>query len=231
MGVVRRPGNTATQNRTAPSAADYVNDEDDTTFEVEDENESPDRSSIVQSGWDAARKASASSGEFVQDFKFTEDVQLVKFMAGEPIAVYKQHWVQERSGRKSFTCLGDKCPLCRKAGHKPQQKYGFSIVNLSADEPTPQLMAVGIRAQKQLDALNEGRTGPLDKGYWGVSRTGTGNQTTFAFVPVKERDLAEDWDMDAESVVEALDEVTPVDDSAIRIDSLSELNDVAAELT
>lgn len=231
MGV-RRVGGTAL--KPAPSAQDYDVDEDEVTsvFEEEDEDETALRSHIVQSGRDAARKAAESGSEFISDFKFSEDPQLIKFMSDEPIAVYKQHWINERQGRKSFTCLKEKCPLCRRAGHKAQQKYGYSIVNITgADEPIPQLLAVGLRAWKQLDALNEGRTGPLSKGYWAVSRTGSGNTTTFAFVPVKDRDLAEDWEIDAESVTQALDQVVAVDGTAIRIDSLAELNEIAKEIT
>lgn len=228
MGVRRVGG-------AAPSVADYTGD--DEAFEAENEDEVPARSSLVQSGWDAARRAqresAQSSGGYVTDFRFTEDVQLVKFMSAEPIAVYKQHWVQERKGqgRMSFTCAGAKCPLCTKVGHKPQQKIAFSIVNLSAEEPIPQLLSVGVRAAGQLDSLNEGRTGPLDKGYWALSKSGTGTSTTYAFVPVKERDLAEDWDIDPEDAAEVIDGIDPVDDSAIRVDTIDQLNEIAAELS
>lgn len=227
MGV-RRVGGAAV------SVADYTEGEE--AFETENEDEVPARSSVVQSGWEAARRAqkeSASSGGYVTDFKFSEDVQLVKFMSSDPIAVYKQHWVQERKGqgRMSFTCAGAKCPLCVKVGHKPQQKVAFSIVNLSAETPLPQLLSVGVRAAGQLDALNEGRTGPLDKGYWALSKSGTSTSTTYSFVPVKERDLAEDWDIDPEDATEVLDGIEPVDDSAIRVDSLDQLNEIAAELS
>ena len=116
MGVVRKAGTAV------PSMKDYASDDD--AYEVENEEEMAERTSIVQSGWAAMRKAAASSsgGDYVTDFRFSEDPALVKFLSSEPVAVYKQHWINERAGRKSFTCAGAKCPLCNKVGHKPQQK-------------------------------------------------------------------------------------------------------------
>lgn len=216
----------------APAATDYLEDED--VFETENENEVPDRSSIVQTGWDAVRRVQQEAREgFVTDFRFTDDMQLVKFMSAEPIAVFKQHWIQERKGqgRMSYVCAGAKCPLCTKVGHKPQQKIAFSVVNFMVKPPKPQLLVVGLKAASALDSHNDGRFGPLDKHYWALSKSGEGTKTTYAFIPVKASMLAEDWDIDPEEAAEALDSVEAVDKTAIREDSLDVLDEVASELS
>lgn len=213
----------------APTLEDYQAEDVEEALEKENEDEYADRASIVQSGWEAARKAvktNASRG-FVKDFRFSEDPQLVRFTDSVPI-VYKLHWVNEKKGgRQTYVCMGDKCPLCRRAGHKPDQKFAFPIVNLSAEEPVAQLLVVSVTAFGMLDKLNEGRTGPLDRGFWAVSRSGQKAQTSYSFIPVKERDLAEDWDLDLDEVNALLDTIEPANKDHISPSTYEELNEIA----
>jgi cysteine sulfinate desulfinase/cysteine desulfurase-like protein len=55
-------------------------------FTQEDENDTTNRSSSIQSGWAAAKKAVAKSNQkYATDFRFEEDVKLIKFISGEPM--------------------------------------------------------------------------------------------------------------------------------------------------
>jgi hypothetical protein len=224
----------------APNASSYLDDEDivaptkareDDVFEDEDEDEVPARSSVIQVGWAAAKKAaSAASTTFATDFRFEEEVKLVKFLTSDPMA-FSQHWVN-RTGKRSFICNGTpKCPLCRR-GNRPESKFAFSVVDLSADEPQVQLMTVGLRLYGQLEKLNsDPKTGPLDRLFWAASKSGSGQKTSYSFNSVKERDLAEDWDIDAEAVASLLKTLKPLGADALRIPTDDELRDIAREIS
>lgn len=217
-----------------------LDDEDDAPaygtpdYEDEDEDEVPARSSVVQSGWGAAKKAISSAGKgFTVDFKFDEEIQLVKFLKGDPIAIYKQHWLNEKAGRKSYVCIGSKCPLCREAGHSPDQKIAFTLLNFSTEEPEVQLLSVGPRLAAQFEKLHtDPKTGPLDDEtrFWALSKTGKGNKTSYSINPVKARDLAEDWSLVPSEVSAAIKAAKPLDETAIRTDSYEELREVAQDL-
>lgn len=219
--------------RTAPDLENYLEDDkttEDELFETEDENSVAERSSVVQVGWAAAKKAvDKVNSAYATDFKFTEDVQLIKFLSSEPMS-FSQHWVQ-RTGKKSFICLGTSdCPLCR-AGNKPESKFAFSVVALSDETPAVKLMVVGLRLTGQLEKLNsDPKTGPLDRLFWAVSKSGQGAKTTYSIMPVKSRDLAEDWELDVAEVSDLLDELEPLGVDALRAPSKSELSEIAREL-
>lgn len=204
----------------------------DTTalFEAEDENEVSDRSSTIQVGWSAARKVQEkASKSYATDFKFEEDVQLIKFLSSEPM-VFSQHWVN-RPGKKSFVCLGTSdCPLCR-TGNKPDNKFAFSVVNLTDEEPSAQLMTVGLRLCGQLEKMDrDPKTGPLDRMYWAVSKSGQGTKTSYSIMPVKERDLPEDWDLDVQETANLLATLKPLGVDALRMSTKAELAEIAHEL-
>lgn len=208
-------------------AAKPVQDEDVT--EEADEDELPNRSSLVQRGWKQARTTLAEG--FTSDFRFTEDDQLIAFLSVDPYS-YKQHFLNAKTeGRKSFVCLGHGCPLCRILGDQPSKKYAFSILNLSEEEPKVQLMVVGTKLCADLDKKNsDARLGPLDKGLWSVSRSGSGFQTAYSVLPVKLRDVAEDWDLDPEVVSSAIREAEALTADAIRISSKAELTEIARSI-
>ncbi len=76
--------------------------------EEEGDEESAFDNSLINKGWGAVEK-NAPKGDWTNDFKFTEEPQIVKFLDDEPWD-YMQHWVQ-REGKMSFTCGGPGCPL------------------------------------------------------------------------------------------------------------------------
>lgn len=212
------------------SGSTAVDELDEDLFEAEDENEVPDRSSVIQQGWAAAKKAAneASRG-YTSDFKFEEDVQLIKFLSDEPM-VFLQHWVN-RPGKKSF--IGWNGDPLERVGNKPERKFAFSVVNFSDEEPTIQLMTVGVRLFGQLEKLsNDKKTGPIHRPdiYWAVSKTGTGTKTAYSIAPVKERDIAEDWEIDPVVAAEILRNMQPLGPDALRMSTKSELEEIAREI-
>ena len=66
--------------------------------------------------------------------------------------------------------------------------------------------------------------------YYAVSKSGTGAKTTHTIVPVKERDLAEDWDIDPFATAEYVKTLKPYTSDAIYMSSKQELADVAREI-
>ena len=205
---------------------------EDEAFEVENENESADRSSVIQTGWAAAKQAVAkSSTTYPTDFRPTDEAQLIKFISSEPM-IFMQHWIN-RPGKKSFISIGEGDPLI-EVGSKPDQKFAFTVVNLGSEDPQPQLWVVGIRLCSQLEKFaSNPKTGPLNRPdiYWEVTKSGSGTQTTYSLTPVKERDLAEDWDLDPIKVAELVKSMKPLDRSALHVSTKSELAAIAREIT
>lgn len=203
----------------------------DDLFIEEDENVSSSTSSSIQTGWSAAKKAVAKSTKsFATDFKFDEDVQLVKFISDEPI-VFMQHWVN-RPGKKSFISIGEGDPLV-EVGSIPSQKFAFTVLNLSDEEPQVQLMIVGVRLCGQLEKLaSDKKTAPLNRPdmYYAVSKTGTGTKTSYSVVPVKERDLAEEWDIDPVAAADLIKSLKPLGPEALHTSTKAELAEIAREI-
>lgn len=203
----------------------------DELFIEEDENVSSSTSSSIQTGWSAAKKAVAKSTKsFATDFKFDEDVQLVKFISDEPI-VFMQHWVN-RPGKKSFISIGEGDPLV-EVGSIPSQKFAFTVLNLSDEEPQVQLMIVGVRLCGQLEKLaSDKKTAPLNRPdmYYAVSKTGTGTKTSYSVVPVKERDLAEEWDIDPVAASDLIKSLKPLGPEALHTSTKAELAEIAREI-
>ena len=222
-----------TSLRPSPTAEDYGTTipGHDSGFEAEDENTYSDNSSIIQSGWAAAKQSTAKNSKFAPDFKFDENSQLIKFISGEPLS-FMQHWV-ERPGKKSFIALGEDDPL-RAVGSVPSQKFAFTVLNLSDPEgPQLELMTVGVRLCKQIEKLaSDSKTGPLTRQdvYFAVSKSGTGTGTVHSIVPVKERDLAEDWDIDPLATAAYVATLKPYTASAIYTSTKAELEEIAREI-
>jgi hypothetical protein len=146
---------------------------------------------VVRSGWAGAEQTKVADSEYASRLKITDDPQIIKFLDDAPYASWRQHWI-ERTGQKSFTCLGDDCPLC-SAGNKPSSRFAFNVALLSEGEDAVlKSFDIGARVIDQLKNFhNEPRTGPLAKHYWAVSKTGKGATTVTNLQLVKERDLEE----------------------------------------
>lgn len=220
--------NVDTYGTPATTSTDVLEDD---LFIQEDETQSVDHSSMIQTGWSAAKKAVANSSKsYATDFKFDEDVQLVKFISSDPMT-FMQHWVN-RPGKKSFISIGEGDPLIA-VGSVPSQKFAFTVLNLSDEEPQLQLMVVGVRLCGQLEKLaSDKKTGPLNRPdmYYAVSKTGQGTKTSYSIVPVKERDLAEEWDIDPVAAAELIKTLKPFGPEALHTSTKAELADIAREI-
>lgn len=198
----------------------------------EDDEKPTKGSDPVRGGWQGYQKTKELGGDFPDEFKPTEDQQLIKFLEDEPFANYRQHWV-ERPGKKSWTCLADKCPLC-DIGDRPALKACFNIVVFNEDgEPENKVWIVGTRIATQLQNFaTDSKTGPLTRLYWAVNKAGKKGAQTTSIIPVKERDLKDDWDVEPlndEELKEAL--AGSFGDESIQRHTRKQLRDLADELS
>jgi len=192
-------------------------------------------SGAVQSGWDAAEKMTTPSGMFPIDFKASEVLQVIKFVdENGPFATYKQHFLTNKPGKKSYICLkpsGQDCPLCTVLQHKPDDKRGFTIVNFSAEGgPQRQILTATPPLFRTLLAANSSPQGPLTKNYWALSRTGEKAGTTYHLNVIKTRDLDEDWGInqeDAEAIASSTEVYTQ---EVIRETPYAEMLEIAESL-
>lgn len=221
--------------RRMTDASEYVADgvdldDDEEILEDDSEDTIAERSSAIQSGWDAALKTAQSDRKFTTEFRFSDDPQLVKFLTNTPFAVFKQHWI-ERPGKKSFVCLEDDCPLCG-IGDTPRAKAAFSVVNLSAEEPVAEILLTSPSLTRQLATFDQdAKTGPLDRIYWSMSRQGRGPKTIYSIIPVKPRDLSEDWGADQSEIEATVDRFEPLTPKVISFTPRNEMQDIAREIS
>lgn len=188
-------------------------------------------SSAVQSGWEAAEKLTPPTGDFPVEFKHSEELQVVKFLdPNGPFASYRQHFLTEKAGRKSYVCLGAECPLCLKLRHRPEDKRGFTVANLSITPAQKQMIIASPRLFKTLHMVNSTPQGPLNKNYWAISRSGVKQSTVYHVVAIKERDLAEDYGIDPATAANAIASMEPFSYSTIKQTSYTDLLAIAEEL-
>jgi hypothetical protein len=215
-------------------AADYVLDEGlmEEPYREDSEEYRAVRSSAIQKGWDAALKSSSGSGNYTNDFRWTEDRQLVKFLDREPFAVYSQHWINERQGKKSFTCTDDAtCPLC-SIGDKPRRKICFSLLNLSAEEPEVEILTISPTTAQILHRYDmDSNTGPLDRLYYALSKTGTGPKTIFDVEKVRPQYLDEEFSISPEEAEALVNDAKPLPASVIPAPDIALMEQVKAEIT
>lgn len=189
-------------------------------------------STAIGSGWDAAEKLSAATTEYPTEFRQSEQAQLIKFLGDGPFATYKMHFLtQKTEGKRSYVCLGAGCPLCDTLNHKAEDKRSFTIVNFSAEGgPKRQILTATPRLYRSLATANASPQGPLNRNFWSLSRSGVKQTTVYNLIPVKERDLAEDWSMTPDFVNGFLDTVEPYDRSAIHEHTVAQLTEIANDL-
>jgi hypothetical protein len=216
------------------SKSQYVSDDvESDLFSPDLEDFDSPRTSALQAGWEAANKTVFSSKTYTNDFKFDTEPKLIKFLENAPFASYSQHWI-ERSGKKSFPCrmtLDGQCPLC-DIGDVPTGRAVFSVVNLSADEPTVEMLNATSKLYSQLRDLNSDKiTGPLDRLYWRVSVSKVSKSTSYNFQPVKPRDLEEDFGLDLTELEATIEALEPLTDKVIYFPPRAELQSIADEVT
>jgi hypothetical protein len=189
---------------------------------------------VIRSGWGAVDNIKQDDANYAVRLKTGSDPVLIKFLEDAPYASWRQHWVQ-RSGQKSFVCRDGMdshgCPLC-DGGNRPRPLFAFNVALLErGEEPVLRSYEAGTRVIATLRNFNEDdRQGPLSKEYWAVSRSGTGPQTQYNHLLVKERDLKEEWNVDPLSA-DLLEELKgkAYTTDILRIQSHAELLDVVNE--
>ena len=221
-------------SRTAPRAEAFIEEEDEFSLDSRPKNSGSKKSSkgaepTMESGWEAADSL-YTAPDFPEDFKETEDQQLIKFIdKNGPFASYRQHFLKKKDGRKSYVCLSEGCPLCG-IGDKPEDKRAFTIVNFSANPPVRQMIIASPNLYKSLHAGQHSPQGPLEKPFWGLCKSGAKQSTKHHLTPVKVRDLDEDWGLNPEDVAEQLSKFEPFTRDDIKITSYDDLVDIAEDL-
>jgi hypothetical protein len=170
-------------------------------------------------------------------FRWDDESQLVKFLDNVPWS-YDQHWVK-RDGKQSFPCLGKGCPLCA-IGVKVSQKIVYPVLNLTPPKGEDYIVQ-SLEVTPTLDGTLEKydtdkKTGPLTRLWWSVSRTegarssGSRKKYNYSFVPVKDRDLEEDWEIDLGEAEDAVDEAEiPTPKEVLGDWTRSQLQEIADE--
>lgn len=172
----------------------------------EDDDDEPRKA--IKGGWGRASAVKANTSDFPNELKlkdYDEDGVLLAFLDrdGEPFSAYAQHWLQ-KEGKRSYVCpVGTfpddpdvECPICDNISGKDGQARDYVAFNVVVMDPSgPQLMVLNAsgRLQGELVSAQKGKYGPLDVGYWNLKQSGKAPHTTYTMVPVKERDLDEDW--------------------------------------
>lgn len=202
-------------------------EEEASPFEPED-SESPatDVGTVpVGVGWDEAEKMQDNVGTFPR-LKLKEDPTLVKFLTNQVIS-FRSHWVN--AVRKSYTCLGDDCPLC-DAGDRARSRFVFPVVDLSGEDAVLSRLEFGPRLAEDLKAIDKGKRGPLNRFCIRISRTGEGRDTKYHCEVVKDSDLLDEEDIDPKDVDAAIDGMEPFGTEVIYISSRSDLENAVEEL-
>ncbi len=187
---------TTEEAKTATRSARRSSEDDETEDDVKALKANASR--VIKRGWGSAEAVKSADSPFAQNLKLTEGEQLVKFLEDDPYVSYRQHWINERQGQKSFVCISDLhedgCPLC-DAGHRPSSRFAFNVALINpGEEPLLRSYEFGSRVIDQLKNFHQNpKTGPLTKHYWAISRTGKKTTTQVSHQVVKERDLAEEW--------------------------------------
>ena len=205
---------------------------------ADDEAEEAGTSSIRR-GFSAARQVADSTSSFAQNFKLTEQIQVIKFLEEDgPYASYTRHWV-ERAGAngqrtsRSYNCLknwGKTCPVC-EAGDKAQAVTAFNVA-LIGDDGVPMLKTWDC-GPKLLNILEnyarDPKVAPLSKGYFLVSKSGKGGTTNYQITPVKAHSLVDDYDINPPTPAE-LEKLGLYDSEIITMPKTKDMADIAAEI-
>lgn len=233
----RRGSRRSTGKSSRRSRLHTEDDEDDDEEDAEKPRSSRKRSEAPASGgkgWGSYNKQKSESGDFPENLKVTDEAILIKFLDDEPFYVYRQHWI-ERSGKKSFTCLSDNCPLCDELGDRPRLQVLFNVIDFTdADNPEVKVWTVGTRVAGALkNFAADKKTSPLNREnlYWSVSKSGKGSKTQYSINPVKERDLEEDWDIEPLTADDIEDfDGQAYDESIVQFQTRKQLREIVDEV-
>jgi hypothetical protein len=153
----------------------------------------------VRTGWGGAEETLKAGGQSANRIELKGEPELVKFLEEAPFISCRQHWVSTEAGQgnRPYLCPGkSSCPLC-DLGDFASPMYGFNVLHLSnGDFPAVKTLQIGSKAYQALkETATNKTTGKIEvqKGYFAVSKTGKGQKAQTNFIPVKERDLDDDW--------------------------------------
>jgi hypothetical protein len=196
----------------------------------------PEVTRAPQRGWGPVRDQRQKKSNFAQAFRIAEgDERLIHFLDPEPFDSYYRHWLRGIKGRQTFTCLRTLCPLC-DIGDTPSYITLFNVVDLeNRAEPTVKIWEASPNPAAVIEeyAFNP-KHAPIDRPdlYFSISKRKQPNGfLAYSALPVKARDLPDDWDMQPLSV-EELSELNDkkYDSEVIRTDTREALREVVKNL-
>jgi hypothetical protein len=202
--------------------------------------ESGSSKSSIDEGWDSFDKYAkeTASGDFAEDLEVKEDEPvIIKILDDKPVT-YKQHWVEGlgKGKKKSYVCYNDGCPLCDDLGDKPRAMGCFNVVDFSDPEnPIVKILRQGPQVNNLLKKFaSEKKSSPLNREdlYFEISKTSVNKKVTYSLLPVKERDLQDDYDVEPltpEELAE-FEEQRYETDQIVKATPKAELREIAEDL-
>jgi hypothetical protein len=169
-----------------------------------------DDGDIGAEGWGGADEVAVPSG-FANNLKLEKgETAVFKFLEDWPYVNVKVHWVQ-RTGKRSFLCIGDGCPLCALGDiAETQSEHRFNIALLVPKEaPKLRSLNVSYGHAKEFQEFHDGPGGPLQKRYYTRTRPkGAGGRYKHSFFRHAEDVLEEHPKLHVPSV-EEIEELWP----------------------
>lgn len=117
--------------------------------------------------------------------KLKDRESIVGVFRGDPHD-FRQHWVNNRSS----ICSGSECKLCADK-NKNTFRFRVNFITKENEVYVAKVFEQGWTVYEQLKALHEGDY-PLDKTIVRITRSGTGQQTTYTIIPVPKGDITPD---------------------------------------
>jgi hypothetical protein len=229
------PQKLAPQKLVAKKAAPSTRPEDD---DDEPTQRGPRVGKATQ-GWDGA-SALGKGGDFIKSVDWKNDSHgsgdqkyfIVKFLDDGPYANLKIHWL-ERKGKRSFVCVGDDCPLCA-IGDDPKGEFRFNVAVLTGDTPVVRSLNSGWKLFSKIRNKAEAPlTKPLSKRFYLLTRSGRQwHEIQYDIEKIDPEEITtaySDFYVPTAEEIEALVGYS-LDDVAKEYTSMSELEDVAAEV-
>lgn len=156
----------------------------------------------VRVGGRGAEETRKSGGPGLDRIQLGSEPELIKVLGNypdEPFVSLRQHWVTVpgAQGNRPFTCPGKKeCPLCNM-GDMSNAAYVFNVLHLSGSaKPENKVLQISTKPYEAWKKLaTDKTTGKIlfGRNYWAVSKSGKKQTTQTNFLPVKVRDLEEEW--------------------------------------
>jgi hypothetical protein len=233
----RRPVEDEEAEEVPEAATEAADDEEEEEPEPDAPKASKPAPPPIRGGWTEGQKTMDAASDFAQVLTLEPHVQVIKFLEDQPYANYRRHWV-DRIGPKGavkrpFICLetvNKDCPLC-DIGDKPQAVSAFNVALLGDDgQSLLKTWDVGAKLFNVLKGYaQDPKVGPLTKGYFAVSKTGKRQQVSYNVIPVRARDLVEDYEIPLPDEDE-IAAMAVYDTSILQIPKRSDLEEIAEEM-